>query len=53
MLLGIICSRVLKNVVVVGDSLNIGIERLSELVSSSSSFEGLIDDKLERTVLCL
>ena len=47
MLLVIICCRVMKNVVVVEYGINLGGETVSELVSSDSSFEGCIDDKLE------
>ena len=45
--LGIICCRVLKNVVVVEDVLNIGGEKVSELMCSDSYFEVDIDYKLE------
>ena len=45
--LGRIYSRVLKNVVVVEYGLNIGVEKISEIVSSNSFFEYTIDDKLE------
>ena len=35
----------MKNVVVVEDELNLGDEKVSELVSSDTSFEGEISDK--------
>ena len=40
-----IFCRVVKNVVVVEDELNLGDEKVSELVSSDTSFEGEISDK--------
>ena len=47
MLLGMICCRYLKNVVVVEDGLKLGGEDLAELVSSDIYFEGEIGDKFE------
>ena len=38
----------MKNVVVVEDGINIGGEKVSELVSSDSYFEVYINDKMER-----
>ena len=47
MLLGRICCRDLKNVVVVEDGIKLGGEKIEDLVSSYSSFGGDIVDNFE------
>ena len=46
MLLGRICCRILKNVVVVENGINFGHVKVSKPVYSDSYFNGDIDDKL-------